>query len=1052
MRIIIILLSILMLQSAFAQQTIAYWAQNNNTLPAGGNGFTPQSFPQAADEGSGQLSLLNINPALTSAGAYSFVQSFAGSTVNTLPGYNAGGSLSLQGATNTSNNGASILLTTSSVGFQNLQLSYALQTTSTGFNQRVLSWSTNGVDFVEFARDQQNGNFSVRSYDLAAITALNDQAEIFIKITVLGASNATGNNRFDNIVITGTAAADVGRITVYERDFATNPFQAGWQVVTPQGNVNWTWDAGFKNVTISAFNQGQCTAADSWLISPAFDLQQQNGERLNFDIARGFNGVNPLEVYYSVSYDGSGQINPADWLFLTEINGNDFDRNNLPKRFGDFTQIDNLIGQLYIAYRYAAQAETSCSTWRVSNISITAENPIPAASFACFNPATPIHRIQGQGFQSPLQGANVQVEAVVTAVYLDDLPGSLRGFYMQEPTYRQDNNPLTSEGVFVFAEGTDISVQPGDVVRLSASVTEYFEETQLTAVTQWQRCSTGLLSTVPPTALSLPFNSFNELEALEGMLINTAANYTVTDVFNAVRFGEFSISNGQLFTPTQLVLPGEAARALAAANARNRLLVENGRTGTFRTPFILGADGLTEISASNPIRNGYQLVAGYQGVIGYGFGQYRIRPVSTPVFDSTTNPRTTAPQLPQGNLKLATFNVENLFTTLNVNGNRCGPNALTCRGATSVSELDRQLAKTVAALLAIDADLIALIEIENEVNDSTLALLVERLNQFDQRADWAYVATGHLGTDAIKPAFIFRTGSMAPQGAFAVLDELADPEFDTTRQRPALAQSFITPQGAIFTAVAVHLRAKSCSSSATGLDADSGDGQSCWNNWRSRAASALGRWIATDPTGVADPDYVIMGDFNAYAKEDPMRILEQAGFVNVADLNDGPKYSYTFMGQAGSLDHVMVSPSLLSQVLAAEAWHINADEIVNFNYREADLMANLPKPASFYNADAYRASDHDPLILSLNLLAPLSIDLQIVRVNQANRRTGAKLVQLRWQSPKQGLTLYRDNQPIQQLNRPGMVVDRFNTFAPAVEYKLCYDQTGQCSEQKQVTF
>ncbi|MDV7390207.1 hypothetical protein RZS08_02585, partial [Arthrospira platensis SPKY1] len=98
---------------------------------------------------------------------------------------------------------------------------------------------------------------------------------------------------------------------------------------------------------------------------------------------------------------------------------------------------------------------------------------------------------------------------------------------------------------------------------------------------------------------------------------------------------------------------------------------------------------------------------------------------------------------------------------------------MSCRGATTLSELERQLAKIVAALIAMDADMVALIEIENDADDSTLALLVERLNQQDQRADWAFIATGHLGTDAIKPAFIFRTGSVAPQGNFAVLDELA---------------------------------------------------------------------------------------------------------------------------------------------------------------------------------------------------------------------------------------------------------------------------------------
>jgi hypothetical protein len=502
------------MQSALAQQPIAYWAQNNNTLPAGGNGFTPQSFPQPADEGSGQLTLQNFNQTLTSAGAYSFVQSFAGTTLNSLPGYIAGGSLSLQGATNNSNNGASIVLAVSTAGYQDIQLSYAVQSTATGFNQRLLSWSVNGVDFVEFGRDQQqNTSFSLRTYDLSTITEVNDQAQLYIKITLSGATNATGNNRFDNILISGSLIADADRITVYNRDFATNPFEAGWTVVNRQGSTSWSWDSGFRNVTISGFVSGQpqCNVADSWLVSPAFNLEQQSAERLNFDIARGFNGVNPLEVYYSVSYDGSGAINPADWLLLTEISGADFTQNNVPKRFGDYEQFANLSGQLHLAYRYQTEAVANCSTWRLSNLILTADNPLPAQDFACYNPAVAIHRLQGQGFQSPLQGARVQVEAVVTATFMDTAPGSLRGFYLQEPDYRTDNNPLTSEGVFVYAEGTDLQVQVGDLLRVEGTVAEYFEETQITALTQWANCGTNQLSSVSASSITLPFNDFIEL-------------------------------------------------------------------------------------------------------------------------------------------------------------------------------------------------------------------------------------------------------------------------------------------------------------------------------------------------------------------------------------------------------------------------------------------------------------------------------------------------------------------------------------------------------------
>ena len=98
MRFLIATLSLVFSLAAWGQpQTIAFWAQNDNALPGGGFGFTPGSFPQDADVGAGVLFLEDFLETIDADGAYTTVQSFGGTTLNALPGFPSGGSLSPQG-------------------------------------------------------------------------------------------------------------------------------------------------------------------------------------------------------------------------------------------------------------------------------------------------------------------------------------------------------------------------------------------------------------------------------------------------------------------------------------------------------------------------------------------------------------------------------------------------------------------------------------------------------------------------------------------------------------------------------------------------------------------------------------------------------------------------------------------------------------------------------------------------------------------------------------------------------------------------------------------
>jgi hypothetical protein len=75
----------------------------------------------------------------------------------------------------------------------------------------------------------------------------------------------------------------------------------------------------------------------------------------------------------------------------------------------------------------------------------------------------------------------------------------------------------------------------------------------------------------------------------------------------------------------------------------------------------------------------------------------------------------------------------------------------------------------------------------------------------------------------------------------------------------------------------------------------------------------------------------------------------------------GMPYSYIFDGQSGYLDHALASSSLHGQVVGAAEWHNNADEPESIDYNLGDT------PQDVFAMNPYRASDHDPVVVSLDL-------------------------------------------------------------------------------------
>lgn len=576
---------------------------------------------------------------------------------------------------------------------------------------------------------------------------------------------------------------------------------------------------------------------------------------------------------------------------------------------------------------------------------------------------TPVTEVQGSGSASPLEGQTVTVRGLVTGDFQEndaDESSNLGGFYLQGIP---DGDLETSEGIFVF-DGNDppVDVGVGQTVEVRGTVNEYFGETQINA----SSVRVAGVGTRLPFPLRLPSqatvtNSDGEiiadLEHLEGMLVTLPQDLTVSDLRNLERFGSLTLShNGRLFQFTNGNSPDAAAYAAhrSSTAARSIVLDDGRRSSNPASPRYLG------VRAGDAITSLTGVLRYSRGSGGDGTETWRLMPTAQPVFDSV-NPRPSAPAV-GGDVRVASFNVLNFFSTIDTGQNECGPQGNeACRGADSAEEQGRQLSKIVSALAIMDADIIGLVELENNASAS-LQMIVNGLNARLGSDDYAYVDTGIIHDDVIKTGFLYRTSTIDLAGDFAILDRSVDSRFNDARNRPALAQSFETrATGAALTVVVNHLKSKGSSCESDG-DPNTGDGQGNCNQARTTAAAAIADWVAADPTGSNDPDVLIIGDFNAYLEEDPLTAFANKGLTNLLDARNDA-YSFVFDAQAGALDHAIASASLVPQVVEAIEWHINADEPALLDYN----LEFGRDPALFDPDSPYRASDHDPVIVGLDL-------------------------------------------------------------------------------------
>lgn len=602
--------------------------------------------------------------------------------------------------------------------------------------------------------------------------------------------------------------------------------------------------------------------------------------------------------------------------------------------------------------------------------------------------AISIGAVQGLGMQSPLLDRVVTVEGIVTA----DLVAARGGVFVQSARGEEDGDETTADGIFVVRDATAAPVLAvGQRIIVKGTVAELVgtDGDTLTALRDATVTVRGTAALPPARALL-----YVPAERHEGMRMGLT-QLTFGGPFDAER-DEASVSLGdRLFQPTELTRPGAAARDLATANLRHSMRLKGwsaaqrewirqlphpdhnyfGRAGGRLT----GVRGVLEPGTTTSL-----------WLQSYAAHWLSPRPGMPPFAHAKHYVDAAMGRGPSGYrdlVSVAAINLENYF-----NGDGRGGGYPTPRGAKDAAAHARQRTKLVVVITQLRPAVAALMEVENDGHgpDSALAQLVDALNAaqnelYDTKGarSWRFINAGAgTGADAIRVALIYNSNLVTPVGRPATL---GDGPFSIYSRSP-LAQAFRPRDGgATLVVVANHFKSKGCRDAAgadADADADHGDGQACWNATRLDSARRLDAWLKTDPTRSRSDLTVILGDLNSYRMEAPIVALTDAGWRDAFEVakagrpydwaDDGNghwrvdadaaraerPYSYVWNGQAGRLDHALLTPALAARLTGAAEWHINADEAADIGYANAAANAT-PNP--------WRSSDHDPLLLGFDL-------------------------------------------------------------------------------------
>lgn len=711
--------------------------------------------------------------------------------------------------------------------------------------------------------------------------------------------------------------------------------------------------------------------------------------------AMGINGDDAIELFQNdavvdtfgaIDVDGSGETweYTDGWAYRKDgetANSGTFDAANWT-----FSGTDALDGE---GTNTAATTAFPAGTFSTEGGGeVVVEPEVPTVELGeCSTDATLISAIQGSDDASAEVGNSHIVEAVITGFRAD-------GFFIQEETVQSDDDATTSEGLFVDGS-TDI--EAGHIIRLYGEVGENYGLTTLTMDADVTPADCGASDDVLTTELAMPYDV--DLETLEGMLVSVT-DATVTSQNNLWRYGELVVSDSIKRQPSDVAAPlSEAYEAAVEAAEASLLTIEDDNSNSYPDDISY----FPTFSYANAIRVGDTVTAA--GPLNYSFGTYRINPTDV---ITVTSGREANPVVTEGNLSIATFNVLNYFNGEVTDGGEVTFDYDANRGAEDETEFALQEGRIVEAIVGLNADVVGLMEIENDGfgDDSAIQALVTAINaELAEEEQYTFVSTADssiIGTDAITVGLLYRASVVVPAGDAQIVDmPIQQIDEDSVAQmRAALVQTFTHVESEKTFAVAVnHFKSKG-SECAEDLAEDVSDTdviQGSCNALRVSAAITLAEALADESM----PERVlILGDLNAYSAEDPVALLTDYtpedrgytiktaintdmdegesvevetsyGYHNLAEEFDADGYSYWYYGteQVGSLDHVLASEAFLADAVDGAHWNINSPEVYQLTYDQALTYYPDEDGYAFTDVGPYKSSDHDPFIATFSLEA-----------------------------------------------------------------------------------
>ncbi|GFZ76913.1 ExeM/NucH family extracellular endonuclease [Nesterenkonia alkaliphila] len=635
-----------------------------------------------------------------------------------------------------------------------------------------------------------------------------------------------------------------------------------------------------------------------------------------------------------------------------------------------------------------------------------------------------------------LYGEDVVVRGVITGTYFrgSSEGRGYDGFYVQDPGACGDEEfdglPEVSCAIFVYSGSWGGSAGghqfgTGDFVEIEAEVTSFNGHLQLSGFTELvedQEIIEQHYAEVVPFPYEGDFRA-QERTALLGMVVEPQGSWTITDNYGLMHGnpnsigGWITLTDGTepLWLPTSLHHPSSPEREALAEENQARMITLGHGGQTRWTNWAESDRPLPYLRPDAPVRVGAGVDWTDQVVLDYRLQHWMFEPLSTVIGDPESEPvqfentrESVALPERQGDLRMGSFNVLNYFphygqldptctesmTYTDIDGNPTTLNGCTSRGAWSRELFEYGEAKVVEAIVAMDADVIALQEIENsrhfgEDRDYAHRRLAEQVSAATGQ-DWDYVALpdGRAypeDEDVIRNGYIYRTDKLEVIDAMILFEdgidhldlsyfeEIGDIDEIYSNAREPFAVLFQPVDGGEadqFAVIVNHLKSKRDDGRVTHPgDVDTGDGAGSYNHTRTLQAEAMVAFTLALEEYYGLDKFYLTGDFNSYAAEDPAVVIEEAGYTN---LGKDAGTSYVFGGESGSLDHLFASPGAAETVQSTVKWQINSPEPIALEYTRfnstgtSGLNDSLDLSAGPLNG-YWRSSDHDPVITDILL-------------------------------------------------------------------------------------